>query len=204
MTPQESRSSSQIGVKRLLSENFSCTFFNSNPQVWDSSFKKHEKLVGEVMELFEKSLKKPKCITEYPLTLDDTIKGKADIVCEDADGYVYIVEVKSTQIHRVRFQDLLQLMLYVYMYSMNKGVPLDRIKAYLVYRYVNIRELKVSPYIIHITGDIKRTLLNIVQYIADRQKTVSSGINKTGNRSLYIVTDLCKICINNNCPFKAS
>jgi len=59
--------------------------FMPNPNVFESSSKKHEELVEFVKRWFEGLEKGVKCTTEYPLSLD-VVKGKADIICEIIKG----------------------------------------------------------------------------------------------------------------------
>jgi len=188
---------SQVGVKRLVSESFNCAYFKPDPRVFEVSSEKHDKLVKFVRKLFEDLRKGIKCEEEYELSLD-SLKGRADIVCSDGKE-VHIIEVKSTQVHRARMQDALQLMLYVYMYSKTQNTPLSSINAYLAYSY---RESPyASAYIIRISDEAKKTLINVVSRLVESYSSIRS--ESFEGKGLYVISDLCDICVYDKCPFKA-
>lgn len=147
---------SQVGVRKLIDESFNCAYFTLNPNVFESSSEKHGELVEFIKRWFEGLEKGVKCTTEYPLSLD-VVKGKADVVCVDNQGVVHIVEAKSTQIHHARMQDLFQLMLYVYMYSEVNKIPVDRINAYVAYRYGKRHD--TFAYIVKVGDELRKPYL---------------------------------------------
>jgi len=188
---------SQVGVKRLVSESFNCAHFKPDPRVFEASSEKHEKLVKFVRKWFEDLRKGIECVEEYELSLGG-LRGRADVVCWDGKE-VHIVEVKSTQVHRARMQDALQLMLYVYMYSKTKNTSLSSINAYLAYSY---RESPyASAYIIRVGVEAAKTLINVVSRLVESYSSIRSGSFE--GKGLYVISDLCDICVYDKCPFKA-
>ena len=188
---------SYVGVKKLISGSFSCPYLK--PVIGPGAKKKHDAVVELVKDWFKKK-KGALCFTEQPLHDErGSIKGRADIICEDPERAVHIVEAKSTRVYEAKLQDLIQLMFYVYMYSQNKNVPIEHIHAYLTYK-----RGWWSAYIIELRGDIKKALAEIVPSIAEMQKHISKEAHGLKTGELYVISDLCRICASDSCPFQAS
>jgi hypothetical protein len=177
-------SSLTMGVRRTIEKAVRCSFFEPDEgRLWKSA-KRH----GDILDVVKQEYEREgfSCQKELPVSGG---KGSIDLLCIKGEE-TYIFEVKSTPYHRLSTSDLIQLAIYVYLYSVERNP--GRFRAFLVYRgqgskpfYVEFKDTEH----LRVLGE------SFVENVG-RQRNGSPG-------AFYIIGDLCVICTNTKCQFKA-
>ena len=198
-------SQTRLGVRKAIAQAFNCAYFKPNLNVFEVAEYKHDFIINKLKQRLEKEYKGIKCIdcnneknkgSSPCMVENEGVRGIMDLLCLHQDK-VLVFEIKSTEISNMKIHDLLQLALYVYLYSNSYNVALDRIRAFLVYSYRSHEEADV--YIIELANELKKSVVNFVKSFVSHREQL-----KDRNEGFYVVSSLCDICVNNACPFKAS
>jgi CRISPR/Cas system-associated exonuclease Cas4 (RecB family) len=198
-------SHTRLGVRKAIAQAFNCAYFKPNLNVFEVSEHKHDVIINKLKQRLEKEYKGIKCIdcnneknkgSSPCMVENEGVRGIMDLLCLHQDK-VLVFEIKSTEISNMKIHDLLQLALYVYLYSNSYKVALDSIRAFLVYSYRSHEEADV--YIIELVNELKKSVVNFVKSFVSHREQL-----KDRNEGFYVVSSLCDICVNNACPFKAN
>jgi|GEM_PF-4071165 len=184
---------SSRGVRSIIERTFNCPYFKKNNDVLEKAYDKHSSMVETIKRVLEK--KGMDCHQEFSIT-HGNVRGKIDLLCSRGDDEEYIIEVKSSKFSRSRvMKDFLQLASYTYvLVQQDKGNK--RFIPVLVYSYGSkLLFLKVKK-----ESKLWSILIKFGEMVVENLKSADSHTS----RRMYVISELCYYCLNDNCPFKQS